>query len=105
MVAMSMRYALTSMPRVKKSSPGSYLFRSLLEALFERGLSRYYMGPGENAYKLRWTEQAEPTQRAIVYNRTLRGRLAWASTRSQTPFAVNYAAIRNAREWSRAGQR
>jgi CelD/BcsL family acetyltransferase involved in cellulose biosynthesis len=58
-------------------SPGSYLFRSLLESSFGLGLRRYYMGPGENAYKLRWTEQGEPTHRAIVYNRTSRGRIAW----------------------------
>jgi CelD/BcsL family acetyltransferase involved in cellulose biosynthesis len=59
------------------ASPGSHLFRHLLEASFDCGLRRYYMGPGDNAYKLRWTDQGDPLRRLIVYNRTLRGRLAW----------------------------
>jgi CelD/BcsL family acetyltransferase involved in cellulose biosynthesis len=59
------------------TSPGSYLFRHLLESSFGCGLLRYYMGPGDNAYKLRWTDQGDPLRRLIVYNRTLRGRLAW----------------------------
>jgi CelD/BcsL family acetyltransferase involved in cellulose biosynthesis len=58
-------------------SPGTYLFRQLLESSFGRGLQRYYMGPGDNPYKLRWTDRAEPLRRMIVYNHTLRGRLAW----------------------------
>jgi CelD/BcsL family acetyltransferase involved in cellulose biosynthesis len=58
-------------------SPGSYLFRHLLEASFGGGFGRYYMGPGENPYKLRWTDQGESLQRLIVYNRTLRGRAEW----------------------------
>ena len=59
------------------ASPGSYLFRHLLESSFDCDLRRYYMGPGDNAYKLRWTDQGDPLRRLIVYNRTLRGRLAW----------------------------
>jgi len=58
-------------------SPGTHLFRQLLESSFGRGLKRYYMGPGDNPYKLRWTDQSEGLRRVIVYNRTLRGRLAW----------------------------
>ena len=60
-------------------SPGSHLGRHLLEQLFGRNLNRYYMGPGENAYKFRWTEQSEPTYEVAVYSRTARGRLlaAW----------------------------
>ena len=63
-------------------SPGSHLSRSLLERLFGRELERYYMGPGENAYKQRWAEQAEPVAELIVYGRTLRGRwlAAWETT-------------------------
>jgi CelD/BcsL family acetyltransferase involved in cellulose biosynthesis len=58
-------------------SPGTYLFRHLLESLFERKLERYFMGPGENPYKKRWTDQAEPLRRIVIYNRTCRGRAAW----------------------------
>jgi CelD/BcsL family acetyltransferase involved in cellulose biosynthesis len=57
-------------------SPGSHLFRVLLEELFQAGLRRYYMGPGENAYKLRWTEKAEPLRRMRAYSRSPSGRLA-----------------------------
>lgn len=57
-------------------SPGSYLSRELLERLFSRGLRRYYMGPGENPYKLRWTEEGEPLFRITGYSPSFRGRLA-----------------------------
>ena len=56
-------------------SPGSYLMRALLETLFDRNLRRYYMGPGNNAYKARWTEEADTLHQMIVYGRTWRGQL------------------------------
>jgi len=58
-------------------SPGSHLFRHLLERMFGRGWHRYYLGPGDNPYKRRWTGEEEPLERAIVYNRTWRGSHAW----------------------------
>lgn len=58
-------------------SPGSHLFGKLLERLFDRGFARYCMGPGDNAYKKRWTERSDPLHRVIVFNRTVRGRWAW----------------------------
>jgi CelD/BcsL family acetyltransferase involved in cellulose biosynthesis len=61
---------------LEEISPGSYLFRHLLQSSYGHGFDRYYMGPGDNSYKLRWTDQGEPLRRVIVYNRTLRGRLA-----------------------------
>jgi CelD/BcsL family acetyltransferase involved in cellulose biosynthesis len=61
-------------------SPGSYLFRHLLESLFGHGLACYFMGPGENAYKARWTDKGAPVCIADCYNWTTRGRLlrVWA---------------------------
>jgi len=56
-------------------SPGTHLFRQLLEGLCDRGWRRYYLGPGYNAYKARWSEGVAPMRRAVVYNRTARGRL------------------------------
>lgn len=56
-------------------SPGSYLMRTLLESLFGKGLRRYYMGPGENAYKTRWTEDGDTLHQMVVHGRTWRGRL------------------------------
>ena len=58
-------------------SPGTYLFRHLLESLFAGGFDRYFMGPGENPYKMKWTDEAAPLRRVIVYNRSLRGRGEW----------------------------
>jgi len=56
------------------SSPGTYMNWKLLERLFERGRGHYNMGPGRNAYKLRWAEVTLPLSTLSVYNRTLRGR-------------------------------
>jgi CelD/BcsL family acetyltransferase involved in cellulose biosynthesis len=66
----------------QKISPGSYLRRCLLEHFFGRGLERYYMGPGFNAHKHRWTDQAETVENLIVYGHTLVGRClaAWETT-------------------------
>ena len=55
-------------------SPGTCLSRHLTERLFGRGLRRYYMGPGNNAYKYRWAEHIEPIEELIIYGRSLRGR-------------------------------
>jgi CelD/BcsL family acetyltransferase involved in cellulose biosynthesis len=60
-------------------SPGSHLSRGMLEQLFAETKGRYYMGPGENAYKYRWTEQVAPMCEMTVYSNSLAGRLlgAW----------------------------
>ena len=55
-------------------SPGTYLNWKILETLFGAGLSRYYMGPGENAYKLRWSITGDPLITAHSYSPSLRGR-------------------------------
>lgn len=55
-------------------SPGSYLNWKLLEQLFGAGLGAYYMGPGNNAYKARWTEGGEPVHRLTAFSPSLRGR-------------------------------
>lgn len=57
-------------------SPGTHLNKHLLEQLFGRGLQRYLMGPGDNPYKKRWTDQAEPLFRLDAYSPAARGRLA-----------------------------
>lgn len=62
---------------VEDLSPGSHLFRHLLETLFGQSLDRYYMGPGENPYKKRWTDQAEPLTRMVAYSRSFRGQMLW----------------------------
>jgi CelD/BcsL family acetyltransferase involved in cellulose biosynthesis len=56
-------------------SPGSHLMRTLVESLFGKGLERYYMGPGSNAYKTRWTDEGEPLHQLSAFGRTWRGRL------------------------------
>lgn len=62
-------------------SPGSYLFRELLQQLFNRGLRRYYMGRGLNLYKDRWTDTSVPLRRLVVHNRTIRGQVTWLRNR------------------------
>lgn len=57
-------------------SPGSHLNRHQLEQLFGRGLKRYLMGPGDNPYKKRWTEESEPLFQLNAYSPSMRGRLA-----------------------------
>ena len=57
-----------------KISPGTHLFRVQLEQLFGHGLTRYYMGRGENAYKMRWAVEGDPLRTVLAYNRTPNGR-------------------------------
>ncbi len=62
-------YALRSDfdPEFDEISPGTYLNLVLVQQLFGRGLRRYYMGPGNNAYKCRWAAQAEPIEELNMY--------------------------------------
>jgi CelD/BcsL family acetyltransferase involved in cellulose biosynthesis len=82
-------YALRSDfdPACAEVSPGTYLNHHLLGQLFGRGLRRYYMGPGGNAYKLRWTDTGEPMYRLTAYSPTARGRLLQWLERSARPLA------------------
>lgn len=56
-------------------SPGSYLSVQLLQQLFASGLRRYWLGPGPNPYKARWTEKSETLYRVRAFSPTARGRL------------------------------
>jgi CelD/BcsL family acetyltransferase involved in cellulose biosynthesis len=66
-------------------SPGSHLSRCMLEGLFGHGFKRYYMGPGENAYKYRWAESLDPVYSMSVYGRSFRGRALAAWERRLRP--------------------
>ena len=55
-------------------SPGTYLNWKMLEQLFETDDRRYLMGPGDNAYKLRWAEEFDPVKRVMIYGNTWRAR-------------------------------
>ena len=63
--------------RREELSPGAHLNQVLLQRLFGRGLTHYYMGPGENAYKTRWTSEGEMLDEIVVYGKSLRSRLRW----------------------------
>lgn len=78
------------------ASPGSYLFRHLIEALFGQGLARYFMGPGDNAYKTRWSDDGIRLVRAIAYHSTHRGRLSCVFEMQLKP------ALRRLRDFVRA---
>ncbi|HZF81486.1 MAG TPA: GNAT family N-acetyltransferase, partial [Rubrivivax sp.] len=59
-------------------STGTFLNFHMLEELFvaqsDPPLRRYYMGPGNNPYKLRWGRDAEPLYKMTCFSFTLRGR-------------------------------
>jgi CelD/BcsL family acetyltransferase involved in cellulose biosynthesis len=58
----------------KNLSPGSYLSHRLVEGLFANGFKRYYMGPGKNSYKTRWSKTGDMLHTLTAYAPTLRGR-------------------------------
>ncbi len=66
----------------QEMSPGANLNRHLLETLFSGSLRRYYLGPGDNAYKARWSDVAEPLFSLTAFSPSLKGRaLAALETR------------------------
>jgi CelD/BcsL family acetyltransferase involved in cellulose biosynthesis len=56
--------------------PGTYLNWKLLERLFSEGFDLYSMGPGNNPYKLKWTEEKQRLLSVTGYSPGWRGRLA-----------------------------
>lgn len=61
-------------PQFEQYSPGTLLNWRIIERLFETNTKQYWMGPGSNQYKLRWTEQEIALNNLYVYGKTLRGR-------------------------------
>lgn len=59
----------------EEASPGTYLSWQILQRLFGKSLTHYYMGPGNNAYKERWSEHVDPLIEMRVYASTPKGRL------------------------------
>ena len=68
-------------------SPGSHLNRTLLEQLFGRGYRRYFMGPGNNAYKFRWAEDTDAQVAVTIYSRSIAGRILSVWERRLRPWA------------------
>ncbi len=66
-------------------SPGTYLNWKILEALFDDDLAAYFMGPGDNPYKFRWTEQHLPLIHLRAWNKTACGRLSASLERLVKP--------------------
>lgn len=56
-------------------SPGTYLNWQVLEKMFESKKSQYYMGPGQNSYKLRWQNNLKPVYTLTAYQNTVTGKL------------------------------
>lgn len=56
-------------------SPGTLLNWRIIERLFDRDATYYSLGPGSNAYKMRWSEHDEMLFSVLVYSKSLRGRL------------------------------
>jgi CelD/BcsL family acetyltransferase involved in cellulose biosynthesis len=66
-------------------SPGSFLNWKILEALFEERAQCYWMGPGGNSYKLRWTDDASTLARIVAYSNTWRGKTLWLLRQQMLP--------------------
>ncbi|HKJ88274.1 MAG TPA: GNAT family N-acetyltransferase [Gammaproteobacteria bacterium] len=61
--------------RYGEISPGSHLNHQLLRRFFEEpAVDTYYLGPGTNDYKLRWTERYEEQKAITIYGKTPRAR-------------------------------
>ena len=58
-----------------KQSPGAYLNWKIMENLFSSGIQTYFMGPGKNPYKLRWSEQLRLSRKLEIYSNSCRGRV------------------------------
>lgn len=58
-------------------SVGSHLNFCVLRGLFDQGLVRYYMGPGDNSYKFRWAKDDRPLTVLRGYASTPRGGYAY----------------------------
>jgi len=88
-------YALRSDfdPACSDLSPGTFLNHHLLKNLFGEGLQRYYMGPGANVYKMRWTDRSEPIYQMMAYSPTTRGQLLRWVDRSARPLARSVRAL------------
>ena len=73
-------------------SPGTFLNWKLLEKLFDEDLQCYHMGPGNNAYKMRWAEETTPLCKATAYSSSARGRIISMVERKLRPFAKRVVA-------------
>jgi CelD/BcsL family acetyltransferase involved in cellulose biosynthesis len=73
-------------------SPGTYLNWKLLEELFGEELLRYHMGPGNNAYKMRWADESSHLCKATAFSASPRGRIMSVVERKLHPFAKKLAA-------------
>jgi CelD/BcsL family acetyltransferase involved in cellulose biosynthesis len=58
-----------------KLSPGTYMNWQILQKLFDSSHTHYYLGRGDNSYKLRWTNTAETMPALVMYGKTSRGRI------------------------------
>lgn len=68
-------------------SPGTLLNWRIIEQLFERKATFYYLGPGSNAYKMRWAEEEEALASVFVYSKSLRSRVLHADQTVLRPAA------------------
>jgi len=70
-------YALRSdyLDTMRHLSPGTYLNWQILQKIFESEKSQYYMGPGQNSYKLRWQNNLKPVYTLVAYQHTVTGKL------------------------------
>lgn len=76
-------------PQYSALSPGSYMNWRILESLFTSSDGHYRMGPGDNAYKLRWSNDASKLVEIRLYNATIKGRILWLGSEVLRPILRN----------------
>jgi CelD/BcsL family acetyltransferase involved in cellulose biosynthesis len=69
-------------PRWAKQSVGMVLMGSIIRDCIARGVSEFDFLRGDESYKYRWSRVERQTADAVVWNRTLRGRLNLAQARA-----------------------
>lgn len=80
-------YALRSdyLQQYAALSPGTYLNWQILQNLFQQNMQTYHMGPGENAYKHRWSNENPPVYTLCAYQNNWLGKLLKAVEQQVIP--------------------
>jgi hypothetical protein len=71
-------------------SPGAYLHWKIVENLFKNKGTNYQMGPGNNAYKERWSNATPPVYRITVYSKNILGRFLGAIQTQIAPTILRF---------------
>lgn len=74
-------------PQFERYSPGTLLNRRIIEQLFDSEARLYFMGPGSNDYKMRWSEKEIQLNNLVAYGLSAAGRTVCCIELYLRPFA------------------